>query len=362
MYACAARSLARRNSTLSFGELLDTLIDDKPTWGRLPTSNRDEGTWFAIADETMGGYESIWSRTVDEMQVLLDKAREGLQAGALADDHSVLEDLGCFGQNKGAGTVSAAAAAYLVARHAAQPVQGILRAAFERGADTDTLAAMTGGLMGCLFGIEWLPTVWLQVQDAEYLRNMASQIASGPGCAHQGSIESLPDLQAILSDLPHQEEGDLILSDTTRARAAVLPDPKPISKSISVRAWRLCTSDGQTMYIKKIERPTKKASDGRRTRQTEDLNRSSSPVVESADTPADPSLRRKDSLYKEFCRQLRSMSGAGEIKRKDVERELELVPSQAGKWLKRAEQDGWIEWTSKKPAKFALTGNQKSLL
>ena len=358
VYACAARSLARRNSTLPFGELLDTLIDDKSTWGRLPTSNRDEGTWFAIADETMGGYESIWRRTVDEMRVLLDKAREALRAGVLADDHSVLKDLGCFGYNKGAGTVSAAAAAYLVARHAAQPVQGILTAAFEKGVDTDTLAAMTGGLMGCLAGIEWLPTGWLRVQDAEYLRNIASRIASGPGCANQGSIESPPDLQTILSHLPQQREGEVILSGTTRARAAVLPDPKPIAKSIAVRAWRLRTSDGQTMYVTKIERPARKAPDERPIRQREDSNRSVSSVVESADAPADPGLHPKDPLYEEFCRQLRRISKIGELKRKDVERELGLVPSQAGKWLERAKQDGLIEWTSKRPAKFMLTGNQ----
>ena len=80
------------------------------------------------------------------------KARKGIQAGALADDHSVLKELGCFGRAKGAGTVSAAAAAYLVARHAAQPVQGILRAAFEKGADTDTLAGHDRGADGMLGG------------------------------------------------------------------------------------------------------------------------------------------------------------------------------------------------------------------
>ena len=113
------------------------------------------------------------------MRELLETARNGVQKGALADDHAVLNNLGCFGPAKGAGTRSAAAATYLAARHAAQPAQGILRAAFEKGADTDTLAAMTGGLMGCLAGIDWLPGAWLEVQDADYLRNMARQVAWG---------------------------------------------------------------------------------------------------------------------------------------------------------------------------------------
>ena len=362
VYACAARSLARRNSTLPFGELLDTLIDDKSTWGRLPPSNREEGTWFAVADEAIGGYESLWDQTVHEMRVLLDKAREGLRAGALADDYSVLKDLGCFGQSKGAGTISAAAAIYLVARYAAQPVQGILRAAFEKGADTDTLAAMTGGLTGCLSGVEWLPAAWLQVQDAEYLRKTASRIAQWTGSTDQTPVEPAPDLEAVFSNLPRQGEAELSVRGMTRARATVLPDPKPIAKSIAIRAWRLRTSDGQTMYVTKVERPVRKASDERPIRQREESNRSVSSVAESADALTDPGLHSKDPLYEEFCRQLRRFSRSDGIKPKDVEKELDIVRSQAGKWLERAKQDGLIEWTSKKPAKFTLTGNQASLL
>ena len=63
-----------------------------------------------------------------------------------------------FRPHQRGGTSSAAAAAYLVARHAAQPGTRHLRPAFEKGADTDTLAAMVGGLMGCLAGSEWLPS------------------------------------------------------------------------------------------------------------------------------------------------------------------------------------------------------------
>lgn len=362
VYACAAWLLARRRSTLRFGELLDTLIEDASMWGGLPTSNRHEGTWSSVADETMGGYEPIWNQAVQEMRLLLDKARKGIRAGALADDHSVLKDLGCFGQNKGAGTVSAAAAAYLAARHAAQPVQGILSAAFEEGADTDTLAAMTGGLMGCLAGVEWIPGAWLEVQDAEYLRSTAYQIALGPGSAHQRPLEPLPDLESILSHLPWQGEYELTLGCTTRARATVLSDRKPVAKSIAVRAWRLCTSGGQTLYITKVERLARKPLADQPIRQAEDSGQPISSVVVSSDTPADPGSNPQDSLYAEFHRQLRSISGTGGMTRKDVENKLGLVPGQVGKWLERAKQEGWIRWTSKNPEKFTLTEDQKPLL
>ena len=86
--------------------------------------------------------------------------------------------MGTFSREKGSGTVSAAAAIYLAARYAAQPVQGVLRAAFALGSDTDTIAAMTGGLVGALGGADLLPPEWAGVQDSEYLRQIANQVAA----------------------------------------------------------------------------------------------------------------------------------------------------------------------------------------
>ena len=362
VYAYAAWSLARRSSTLRFGELLDILLDEASEWSKFPKSDRDGGSWFEAAEGATGArYPLIWEQTTCEMRDLLEVARKGLQAGALADDHSVLKDLGCFGRTKGAGTSSAAAAVYLVARHAAQPVQGVLRAAFEKGADTDTLAAMAGGLMGCLCGVDWLPTAWFQVQDAEYLRNIASRTALGPCNAHQRPVEPLPHLETIFSDLPRKGEHELVLGNTTRAHAVVLPDPKPIAKSIAVRAWRLSTSDGQTMYITKVGRLAREAF-ADQPRDTPEPDQLPSSVRAPADTATDSDADPKNSLYVEFCRQLRSIFGSDEIKRKDVETTLGLVPGQVRKWLERAEQDGQIQWTSKKPVKFTLSSNRKFLL
>ena len=258
VYAYAAWWLARRSSTLQFGELLEMLIDEASVWSGFPKSDRDGAAWFEAAKSaTETPYDVIWNRTAHEMRELLQTAQEGLQAGALADDHSVLKNLGCFGRAKGAGTSSAAAAAYLAARYAAQPVQGVLTAAFEKGADTDTLAAMAGGLMGCLAGVEWLPAPWFQVQDARYLRDMAHRVVAGPMAAHQHPIEPLPRPQAISSDLGEEGEGEVSLGGILRARATALPDPRPIAKSISVRCWRLTTSDGQTMYVTNVRRAPK---------------------------------------------------------------------------------------------------------
>ena len=85
-------------------------------------------------------------------------------------------------------------------------------------------------------------------------------------------------------------------------------------------------------------------------------------VPAPARTIADAGCDSDRSLYTEFRRQWRSNFGTDEMKRKDVEKALGLVPGQVKKWLERAEQDGWIRRTSKSPARFALSGEQKSLL
>ena len=357
VYAHAARLLMRKSGTLRFGELLDRLIDEAPVWSEFPTGDRNRGSWFEAADEATNGYEPLWNRTVREMHELLEIARKGVLSGALADDRTVLKDLGCFGHAKGAGTISAAAAAYLAARHAAQPKQAVLRAAFEKGTDTDTLAAMAGGLVGCTSGIEWLPQPWLQVQDAEYLRRMASRIVLGPDGADRCPVNPLSNPRSIYLHLAANEGHEVFLGGSMRARVAVLPDPKPISKSISVSAWRLNTTDGQTMYLTKVKRlPKVSLSD----RPRSDLRAMPRALSSRAAGNTDPNP--KHALYTEFCRQWQANFGTREVKRGDVATVMDLVPSQVNKWLNRAEQDGWIQRTSKNPAKYAIRRQQQSLL
>ena len=357
MYAYAAWSLARRSGTLRFGELLDALIDESPKWSKFPKSDCDSETWFTAAENVAGGrYGLLWERTTDEMCELLIKARKGVRSGALADDHMILKDLGCFGRAKGAGTVSAAAAAYLVGRHAAQPVQGILRAAFEKGADTDTLASMAGGLMGCLAGVEWLPRPWLEVQDAEYLRNIACRVAQGPNGADQIPVEPLSSLQSIFSEHVLNEDFEVDLGGGKRAWATALPDPKPVGKSIGVRAWRLRTSDGQTMYVTKVMRLTGE-------RRREEYNKPDPSEHKFPENTLTTQMGAQDSenaLYMEFLRQLKPHMKSGAMRLQEIENALGLVPSQVRIWLNRAKQDGKVRQTSKSPAMFEL--KEKSLL
>ena len=368
-YAYAAWSLARRTGTLGFGELLDLLLDESSTWGTFPRSDRGGGTWLAAAEGVTDGYERIWSQTVGEMRTLLEVARRGVRAGALADDHAVLAKLGCFGSSKGSGAVTAAAAAYLVARHAAQPRQGVVRAAFESGADTDTLAAMTGGLAGCLAGAEWIPRPWLDVQDAGYLRRMAGRLAAGPDGADRRAVPARPDLQAILSELARNRDGDggdLVLGDGMRARAEALTDPRAIAKSIAVRAWRLRTADGQTLYVTKVDaRPGRSRAERPRGRENPVRNPSTAtgppgPVTGAVTTAGavktapGSDMQPAEALYTAFRRQLRHVLRMREMTPREIATALGLVSGQVGAWLERAENEREVSRVSRRPVRFAL--------
>ena len=324
--AYAAWSLVRRNRTLGFGELLDLLIDEHVGWGAFPDMERGGDVWFAAAGRVLEEpYERLWERTVDEMRQLLEQARDGIQAGALADDRAVLHDLGCLGRFKGAGTITAAAAVYLAARHAAQPVQGVLRAAFEQGADTDTLAAVTGGLLGCLAGDEWLPAPWRDVQDAAYIRRLADRVARGPASAESRPVETPAVPRAVLADLARNGDREVALGESMRVQATALPNPKPLSKSITVRAWRLRTPEGQTMFVTVIE------ASGRSRGGLESRGASSVMKVLSRPGACCIEFRRRGTgafIVSRFHRSARAaLHGIGDVKENDEHRWMGVAVS-----------------------------------
>ncbi|MEA2602290.1 MAG: hypothetical protein QOF89_3282 [Acidobacteriota bacterium] len=258
-YAYAAWWLLRSQRTLGFGELVSVLLDNSSTWGVLPVVSPTKNGWIDAANKVVGDYEKEWRQVVDEMRALLARVHDGLLAGALADDDEMLELLGAFGSAKGAGTVSTAAAVYLTARYAAQPAQGVLRAAFAAGADTDTIAAMAGGLLGALAGADWVPYEWFSVQDCQYLRQIANQVASR-ATSEEGEAPrhvTEKDLDGLIKGLLSGSCGDLDFGGTRRVRVIDFCSPVASSRTTTVQSWRLQASDGQTLYVTKLGRKSK---------------------------------------------------------------------------------------------------------
>ena len=168
-YAFALDYLLRKDSVLEYGELVSALIDGQKEWGDY-LSNDEFGVWLEIARRHRDfEYASEWVQVRSSMINQLEFVQGSLKKGLILDDTSVLTQLGCFSKADGAGDVAVLAAIYLASRYANNPALGIKVPAFSFGADTDTIASITGGLLGMLCGTNWIPTEWKMVQDYDCL-------------------------------------------------------------------------------------------------------------------------------------------------------------------------------------------------
>lgn len=349
VYAYAAWVLARKRDTIGFGELLDVLLDERRRWSELPGRKGAEDSWFRAADTMLGGrYEEVWSQTAGEMGALLELARHGVRDGALADDSAVLRDLGCFSSERGSGTRSAAAAVYLATRHAAQPVRGVFTAAFAKGADTDTLAAMTGGLCGCLSGTDWIPASWLQVQDASYIRGVARQVSQGDSAASDGGVVAVgdPEIKKLRGRIVGVDgEAEILFGNMGRARVKGPTSLRTSFRKLEAQRWRLDVLDGQTLYVSKAAWESR-------------APRAAPPQVEQQTAQRADS---RGSMYSAFCSHLiQVLRVSGPLRPTEIADVMGLLVTQTRKWLEQAEGEGKIRRTSKSPARFDLS--ERSLL
>ena len=168
-YAFALDYLLKKESVLEYGELVDALIESCHIWGALPDST-EFAEWFDCARVSAHyKYFDEWNHSVNEMINQLQYVKSALNMGVILEDSSVLAKLNCFGKANGAGDITILGAVYLASKYANNPTLGIKIPAFLIGTDTDTLASITGGLLGMLCGTAWIPAVWRDVQDYECL-------------------------------------------------------------------------------------------------------------------------------------------------------------------------------------------------
>ena len=168
-YAYALDYLLRKDTILAYGELVTAVINGQNDWGAFLDANifRD---WLVIAQQYCAyDFRAEWESTLARMLRHLELVKISLEKGGILDDAKILTDLECFGHASGAGDVAALVAIYLASRYANNPTLGVKIAAFSFGADTDTIASITGGLLGMLSGTDWIPAEWRLVQDYDAL-------------------------------------------------------------------------------------------------------------------------------------------------------------------------------------------------
>ena len=258
-YGYALWKTLRREDRLGYGEITSDLLDSSIEWSSLPNLSDKHPDWSKAADNTLSRYSEVWYKTVEEMRSLLSICRDELNKGASNIDDETLQILGCF-DNKvsGSGTITAAAAIFLASRYAPDPIHGIVKAAFSSGADTDTIAAMTGGLLGIISGSSWLALLTDKVQNSSYLMNTAENLMIQTAQGSQS--ETLPTVnRAILKNwtenlITQADQACIILPDGRHGTIYDVSNLISAGSRLKINMKKVVCEDGQELFFKKISR------------------------------------------------------------------------------------------------------------
>ena len=257
VYAYALWASLKRDTKLSYGGLVEDLIRDVEIWSAFPEKVELPHDWWDQADYTLKDYLKIWEVTRSEILRYLNVCRDEIGKGALCIDDEVLQKLQCFDrQISGAGSVAAIAAVYLASRYAADPINGVIKAAFAIGSDTDTIASMSGGLLGCVNGTDWLSALKGEIQDADYIENVALRLLSDKyeKFVNRKAIKRT-SLRKWLKEAVRIPDADAVkLLDGRKAIVKHAPDQIGRSGKYKVQFRKLISDDGQSIYIKKISK------------------------------------------------------------------------------------------------------------
>jgi ADP-ribosylglycohydrolase len=260
LFAFAVWRMLRLTGRLGFGDLVEEIIAGAPDWGRLPdessalTENLGAARW-----PLNGEFSEQWKTVFNEGRGYLEQIREALGMGAIFVDAETLKAIGATGKHNGSGLISACASVFLASRYAADPLQGVVTAAFTKGADTDTLASMTGTLLGCTSEGELLAEFARKVRDYEHFTGIADQLVSGPTNDSPSS-----ELHAVRRDDAEKWLDNQITSPSDGPQK--LPDHRvgeivgaaeTHTETFAIRELVIQTEDGQVLEVDRLQRRKK---------------------------------------------------------------------------------------------------------
>ncbi|MGL5972319.1 MAG: ADP-ribosylglycohydrolase family protein [Oscillospiraceae bacterium] len=249
-YSYALNCLLAKTEMLKFGTLLIEIIDGAVEWGSFPVSFDKDWLYFA---NQYYDFESLWKNTTTDMLNSLKRVSSALGKGLLDNEIDTLTHIGCFDKKvNGAGDVAAIAAIYLASKYANNPILGVKSAANSVGIDTDTIASMTGGLLGTLAGHAWIPAEWKLVQDYTCLTDVARLLLNSDRVsASKAFVNNKLTEGVVWTSYPIGKCREI-------ARYEI-----PCGKASVVTIIKLITILGQTLYLKKFNRaPSKLQENG----------------------------------------------------------------------------------------------------
>ncbi len=348
-YGRALWRTLRRNERLEYGGIVDDLLNNIELWSPIPDISKNCPDWLKSANRFSPNYQQLWEQAVQEITSYLSICKKELNKGALTIDDEALRAIRCFDRKvSGAGTVAAAAAAYLASRYAPNPIQGVIKAAFAIGSDTDTIASMTGALLGGVNGATWLEPYDKKVQDAKYLKKTAENLVGKGENARETDLSghtTFPilrkaDLNNWISDLRSANQGDTIdLPDLRKAQISKTFTLGASVKNVEIVSWLLKSNDGQSLFVKKISR-ARQPSSSKKIRTQEDVKTAKAKMDASPKsvTRLGVKLRVQDMrLAKEFYNRILGLRIARETRNIiSFEGIIAIVPSDYGKDFDKA--------------------------
>ena len=241
-YAYALEYLLKKENILEYGELVTAVIEGANVWGAIPDSGIFK-EWFNVAQQNFE-YDFLieWDNVRTRMVKQLKFIETSLKKGLILDDTKVLAELECFDKSKGAGDVAILAALYLTSRYANNPSLGIKISAFSFGADTDTIAFITGGLLGMLSGMDWIPTEWREVQDYNCLVQMTELLMADD--KKEATKKEVAEVKAQNNQWNATPIGKMRLVGSSNV-------PNGKNGIVIINKWQ--TTLGQTIYTKTFQ-------------------------------------------------------------------------------------------------------------
>lgn len=239
-YAYALNYLLKKETILEYGELVEAVIDGQNVWAD-DLNIEFFREWIDLSNQyTEYDFIEEWNKTRSRMIRQLEFIKMSLNKGLILDDIKILEELECFGSAGGAGDVAILASIYLASRYANNPSTGIKISAFTVGMDTDTIASITGGLLGMLNGMNWIPMQWRNVQDYECLIRMAEVLLKED---KRKAAEEANEIKA--------QDGQWVATPIGKMKFVEFKNV-PNGQHGTVRIEKWYTMLGQTLYTKKF--------------------------------------------------------------------------------------------------------------
>ncbi|MFC9886168.1 ADP-ribosylglycohydrolase family protein [Streptomyces pilosus] len=257
VYALAVRHTLLHQGAMKYGDLLEALSNESLWADPDHAVSSVPVEWLEqFEGNSDASFLTSWRDTVQEMRDLLGIADNSLRRAALADDEKTLNELGCFDPKKnGSGTITAVAAIYLASRFSVRPSMGLLRSAFLANADTDTLASMTGALLGALHGPEWLSVLAPDLQDRSYIEQLSVELPPGSGELSLKQPKRLVSPVSWLNSLVSTGKTTELYDG--RPVQSVKSGPIHDTESLTVTRYKLVTGDGQSLIIDNVMRSRK---------------------------------------------------------------------------------------------------------